>query len=162
MLTPSSGLLFIEFVDFRAETFLLLSKLWSEFRAKVLRLENLANLNLALNVRAYIVGTGTSLDPLDRFFQCFYLPQPETGDQLLRLGERPVDYCRLPPRESDAHALRARVEPFARKHHAGLYQLFVVLPHFGKELRVRENARFGILVSFNDDHYSHCIISFCF
>ena len=47
------------------------------------------------------------------------------------------------------------MEPLGGEHHASLHQLFVVLPHFGKELLVRENARLGVLVGFDQHHESH-------
>ena len=67
-------------------------------------------------------------------------PLSEAGDQLLRLREGSVDHCPLPSRKSDTRALRARVKPLTRQHHARLHQLFVELPHFGKELLARENS----------------------
>ena len=81
---------------------------------------------------------GGALDPLDRLVLRLHLDQPEAGDQLLRLGERPVDDGPLAAGELDTRALRARVEPFAGEHHAGLHQLLVVLAHRGEQLLARE------------------------
>src|SRR5262249_22950303 len=49
--------------------------------AEVLGLEELADLDLRAAVE------GGPLEPLDRLFLRLALPQPESGDQLLRLGE---------------------------------------------------------------------------
>ena len=84
---------------------------------------------------------GAALDPFDRLFLRLHLPQPEAGDQLLGLGEGPVDHGPLVAGELDARALRARMEPLAREQDAGLCQLFVVLPHLGQKLLVRKTLR---------------------
>src|SRR6516164_4680704 len=65
-----------------------LPQLGSKLGTEVLCFEDLANLNL----RFPFLRTGAALDPFDRFFHGPHLPQPETGDQLLGLGERPVDH----------------------------------------------------------------------
>src|SRR3989304_4843901 len=103
-------------------------------RTEVLQLEYLANLDLAFL-------EGDALGPFDRLFLRLHLNQPETGDELLRLGEGSIDHGALRSREPDACALRARVEPLRREQHAGLHQLFVILRHLGKLLFGRENAR---------------------
>jgi hypothetical protein len=56
---------------------------------------------------------------------------------------------------SDARALRAGLESFAREHHAGLDQLLVEPPHRGEELLVGEDSGFGLLVGLDQDHESH-------
>src|SRR2546425_12648823 len=48
------------------------------------RLEHLPDLHLGAAVER------RALQPLDRLFLRFALPEPEAGDQLLRLGEGPV------------------------------------------------------------------------
>src|SRR2546425_194162 len=70
----------------------------------------------------------------------FWLWQVKAGDQLLRLGERPVDHGALVSREPDPRALRTRLEPLGREQHAGFRQLLVVLSHRGQELLVRKHA----------------------
>src|SRR5262249_53879864 len=55
-------------------------------RCEVFGLEQRANLDLAL----LVVGVGAALDPIDGLLQGLHLPEPEAGDQLFRLGERPV------------------------------------------------------------------------
>ena len=57
--------------------------------------------------------------------------------------------------ELDARALRARLEPLALQHDAGLHQLFVVLHHGGEQLLARHDACLGVLVGLADDHESH-------
>src|SRR5256885_14420775 len=91
----------------RAQALLLLPQLWRELGAEVLRLEHLADLDLGILPHRI----GAALDPFDRLFLRLHLPDPEAGDQLLGLGEGPVEAGALRTREPDARALRARVEP---------------------------------------------------
>src|SRR6516164_1761620 len=56
-------------------------------------------------------------DPFDRFFERPHLPQPESGDQLLALGEGSVDHRVLAAAEPDAHAMGARAQPFRREQY---------------------------------------------
>src|SRR2546422_244158 len=109
----------------RAKALFLLPELGSELGAEIRRLEDLANFDLGLRAS----GIGAALDPFDRFLLRLHLNQPEAGDQLLRLGEGPVDHGPLRSGELDARALGARLEPLAREQHAGFDELFVVLPH---------------------------------
>src|SRR6266545_7576959 len=95
----------------RAYPLLLGAELGRELGTEILRFEHLANLDLGLRARE---GIGAALDPFDRFFLGLHLPQPEAGDQLLRLGEGSVDDRSLCAREPDARAFRARLEPLAR------------------------------------------------
>src|SRR5437879_11542295 len=88
----------------RAQALLLLPQLGGEFRTEVLRFEHLANLDLGLPAE----GIGAALDPFDRLFLGLHLPQPETGDQLFRFGEGPVDHGPLAAPEPHALAFRAR------------------------------------------------------
>src|SRR6266480_1908714 len=138
----------------RAQALLLLPQLGRELGAEVLRLEHLADLDLGILPHRI----GAALDPFDRLFLRLHLPYPETRDQLLGLGEGPVDDGALRTREPDARALRARVEPFAREHHAGLRQLLVELPHRGEELLVGHHARLGVLAGLDHDHESHRVL----
>src|SRR5207247_11362843 len=110
--------------NLRAVPLLLLPQLGSERGAEVRRLEDLANLDLGVLERS-------ALEPLDRLFFRPHLPQPEPGDELLRLGEGAVDDGPLPLGELDARALRARLESLAREHHPRLHPLFVELPLAG-------------------------------
>src|SRR5438128_264504 len=65
---------------------------------EVLQLAQLANLDLAFL-------EGDAFSPVDRFVLRIYLDQPEAADQLLGLGEGPVDHGALCPRELDTRAL---------------------------------------------------------
>src|SRR3989442_8859627 len=132
----------------RAQPLLLLPELGAQRGTEVVRLEHLANLHVAFL-------EGGSLQPLDGLIPRLHLPQPEAGDQLLRLREGPVGHGPLASVEPDPHALRARLESLACEHHAGLRQLLVELPHLGQDLLVREDARFRVLVRFDDHHESH-------
>src|SRR6266705_3266091 len=78
-------------------------------RTEVLQLEQLANLDLAFC--SFAMGSGDALGPVDRLFPRLHLDQPVAGDQLLRLGERPVDHGAFAPGELDPRALGARLEP---------------------------------------------------
>src|SRR5213594_328561 len=117
-------------------------------RREVLGLEHLADLHLGVLERS-------TLEPLDRLRLGLHLPEPEAGDQLLGLGERPVDHGPLPAGEPDPRALRAGLEPLGREHHARLGQLLVELLHVGKDLLVGEDAGLGVLVGFDDHHETH-------
>ena len=66
----------------------LLAQLGCEILAEILRFEDLADLDLAV----LAMRVGAALDPFDRLLQRLALPEPEAGDQFLRLGERPVDH----------------------------------------------------------------------
>src|SRR6266550_2200799 len=127
-----------------AYALLLCPQLRRQRGTEIVRLEDLANLDLGAAVE------GRPLEPLDRFVLGLHLPQPEAGNELLRLGERPVDHSALVAGEPHTRAFRARLQPFAGEHHAGLDQLFVELAHLGEDLLVRQNSRLGVLVGFHD------------
>src|SRR6185369_15706466 len=94
----------------RANAFLLGPQLRRELGTEVFRLEHLTNLHLG-------ALEGSALEPFDRLFLRFHLPQPEARDQLLRFGERSVDHGSLSAREPHPRALRAGLQPLAREHH---------------------------------------------
>src|SRR5262249_40416733 len=60
--------------------------------------------------------------------------------------------------EADAGALRAGLQAVAGEHHAGLHQLLVELAHFGQQLLAGQDAGFGILGGFDDDHETHGLL----
>ena len=130
---------------------LLLPQLGRELLAEVLRLEHLADLDLALA----LVGVGAALDPLDRLVQRLHLNQPEAGDQLLGLREGTVDHVAVLAAELDPRALRAGLQPLAREQHARVRQLLVELAHLGEQLLARHDARLGVLVGLDHDHEPH-------
>src|SRR5712691_8529149 len=121
-----------------------------ELGTEVVRFEDMANLDVGAVIER------RTLEPLDRLFVGLHLPQPEAGDQLLRLGERPVDHGPLASREPDTRALRARLQSLRREQHAGFRQLFIELPHRGEGFFVGEDSGLGVLVGFHQDHESHC------
>src|SRR3989441_3598025 len=139
-----------------AQALFLLPELGGRLGTEDAGLEPLANLNPGFP----LMGVGAALAPFDRLFHRPHLPQPEAGDQLLGLGEGPVDHGSIPSREPDALAFRTRVEPFGGEQHTGFHQLFVVLPHFGKELLARQNPRLRVLVGLDYHHESHWHVSF--
>src|SRR3712207_3282018 len=70
------------------------------------------------------------LRPLDRLLAGGHLEHPVAGDQLLGLGERPVDDRGVAVLvELHAGAVRAGPEAVAVEHDAGLDQLLVVGAH---------------------------------
>src|SRR4029077_17794799 len=101
---PPSGLLLLVCVrgHLLADALFILSHLDSVLGTKVVILEHLANLDLRFPREEWI---RSALDPLDRLVQRFYLEQPEASDQLLRLGERPIDHGPFASRESHANSL---------------------------------------------------------
>src|SRR2546429_63336 len=103
------------------QALLLRPEIGSKLGTEVLCLEHPANLNLGFP----FMRTGAAFDPLDCLFHRSHLPQPEAGDQLLGLGEGPVDDSPFLSREPDALALRTRVEPLGGEQHASFHQLFV-------------------------------------
>src|SRR5436309_272868 len=129
---------FLPLLGLRAQALLLFPELGRELGPEVFRLEHLANLDLGLAFERE--GIRAALDPFDRLCLRLHPPQPEAGDQLLRPGERPVDYGALVARELDPRALGTRLEPLGREQHAGFRQLLVVLSHRGQELLVRKHA----------------------
>src|SRR4029077_15956729 len=70
---------------------------------------------------------GCSLEPLECLVDRAHLPQPIAGNQLLALGERPVDDGALLASELNAFTLGARGEAARLEYHARLHQLFVEL-----------------------------------
>src|SRR5215813_369699 len=84
--------------------------------AEVLGLEHRADLDR-------VVAEGRAAQPRDRLVHRLHLPEPEARDELLALGERPVDDRRLAAVEAYAHALRARLDALTREHHARAHQL---------------------------------------
>src|SRR5690348_2870895 len=72
---------------FLPDAALLLTELRCELGSKVFLLENLPDLEHGF--RAGRIGT--PLRPFDGLVHGPALPQPETGDELLRFGERSVD-----------------------------------------------------------------------
>ena len=96
-----------------------------------------------------------ALHPFDRLGLVLHLDDPVAGDQLLGLGERPVDHAALVAGETDARTLRAWAQPGAVEHDAGLDHLLVELRHLGEHLLRRHLAGLGILVRLDDHHETH-------
>src|ERR687885_730136 len=138
----------------RSHPVLLLPELGGELGAEVLGLEHRANLDLRT------AAEGCPLEPLDGLFHRPDLPDPVAGDELLGLGEGPVDHGLLVCREPHALPLGARVQSLGRQHHARPRQLFVVLTHFGEELLAGHRARLALLARLHQYHHSHRHISF--
>src|SRR5207247_2679008 len=90
------------------QTLFLLAKFRRQRLAEVLGLEHLPDLDLRVGWHR----VGTALDPLDRLLLRFHLPQPEAGDELLRFGERSVDYRAFAAGEANPGTLAARLQPF--------------------------------------------------
>src|SRR5207237_9160666 len=136
-------------LDLLPELLLLLADLAAGIAGReVRRLEDLADLHLG-------ILEACALEPLVRLLLRLHLPEPDAGDQLLRLRERPVDHGPLACGETDASTLRARLQALAGEHHPRLHQLFVELPHGVEDLLVRKNARLRVLVGLHDHHETH-------
>src|SRR5215813_1808014 len=90
----------LQLLGLRTHTLLLLPELGRELCSKVLRFEHLANFDLGFSLH----GVWAALDPIDRLCHRLHLPQPETGNQLLRLGEGPVNDSPLASRKLDARS----------------------------------------------------------
>src|SRR5690606_24042681 len=113
-------------LELSAQPLLLLTKLRRELLAEILRLVDRSDLE-----HAFLAGhrVRALLRPFERLFHRLHLPQPEPGDELLRLRERPVDDGRLPAGELHALTFAARLQALPRQHDAGLDELLVVLAH---------------------------------
>src|SRR5690242_9188293 len=131
-----------------AQPFLLLLELGLERVTEVLHLEHLANLHFAIAERG-------PFQPFDGFVQRLHLPQPEPGDELLRLRERSVDHRPLAAGEPYPHALGALLEPLGGEQHARFLELHVELAHLGQDLLIREHPGFGVLIGFDHHHEAH-------
>src|SRR5205807_1886120 len=83
------------------------------------------------------------------------LPQPKSGDQLLRFGEWAIDDRFLSARKLHPRTLAAGMKTFARQHYAGVRQLLIEISHVGEQLLTRHDTRFGIFIGFNNHHESH-------
>src|SRR5215469_601459 len=134
---------------FLAQPFLLLLQLRRQVLAKVGCLKHPPDFDLLSPVER------RPLQPLHRLFHRPHLPQPVPGNQFLGLGKGPVNDGPVLSRKPHPFPFRARLEPVARQHDSGLYQLFVELPHRGEQLFAGKNARFRILVRLHNDHDSH-------
>src|SRR4051794_12794969 len=92
----------VAFGELRALALFLLAQFGRELGAEILRLVHLAQLDFAV---ALLEGARAALEPLQRFFFRFALPQPEAGDQLLGLGKRAVDDAALVAADFQARTL---------------------------------------------------------
>src|SRR5215213_7345185 len=128
-----------------------------------LRLEHLTDLDLARGAVLTRVDPGEYLErePLGPFHGLVHrldLEDPVTGDQLLGLGERPVDDHPVPAGELHPPPRDAREQPREVEEHAGLLELVVVAAHRGQELLAGHRARFRI--SLDHHHHPHVAPSF--
>src|SRR5437773_6381057 len=122
-------------------------------RAKIVQLEELAELNFAFLALAAQVGD--ALGPLDRLFPRLHLDDPVSGDEFLRFGKGAVDHRALASGKLDAGARGAGLEPGQVEQHAGLHQLLIVLTYGRKDLLARLFARFRVLAGLHDHHEPH-------
>src|SRR4051812_36600092 len=100
-------------------------------------------------------GIGAALRPGHGLVHVLDLPDREARDQLLGLGERPVDDGAAATVEGDALGLGARLEAGGGHHHAGLDQLLREPVHRLERLRGGRNALFGLLTGFHEHHDAH-------
>src|SRR6516165_593824 len=128
--------------------------------AEIFQLKHLANFDLA--VLSTDGGIGKSPGPFHRLLPRLHLDDGVARDQLFRLGEGSVDYCALAPGIFDAPALRAWLEAARIEQYACLDQLLVIISHRGEELLRRLASSLGVPGGFDQNHESHCRVSFCF
>src|SRR5436190_7363425 len=138
-----------------AQALFLGSHFGGELGAEVLGLEHLADLDGGLRAR----DGRHALDPRDRLVLRLALPHPEAGDELLGFRERAVDDGGLAAGKDDPRPLRARVQPFAGQHDAGIDELFVEIAHPGEDVVVGHDARFAVLVGVHQNHEPHGLCS---
>src|SRR4051812_35173468 len=124
-----------------SQAVLQLAQLGRHLVAEIVGLEDLPDLDLAATLRRVRAALG----PLDGLVERLALPQPVAGDQLLGLGERPVDDAALRTAELHARTLRAGVESLALEHHARLHELLVVPAHRGEQLLAGHLPCLGLL-----------------
>src|SRR6266851_3789615 len=122
-------------------------------RSEILHLEELANLDLAFI--AYTVEDRYALGPLDRFFPRVHLDDPVPSDQLLGLGERPVDHHLRSSRKLDARCLRTGLESGELDQYAGLSQILRIVSDRGNDILAGSLPRFTVPAGFNDQHELH-------
>src|SRR4030095_409588 len=122
-------------------------------RAEVLGLEDRTDFNFCL----LVVRVRATLQPLDRLVPRLDLPQPQTGDELLRLREGAVDDRALRTGESHTLAPGRRVQAVAREENPSLDQLLVIVAHFREEPLVGQDTTFGRLRCLHNHHYTHVI-----
>src|SRR5512133_3754482 len=136
-------------VDLGPQAFLLGAQLGRELLAEILGLEHGpdGHLDPAVERRA--------LEPLYGLVDRPDLPDPVPGDDLLRLGERPVADGPLRAREPHPLPLGRRGEPVAGEHHACLHELFVELHHLRDQLLARHLPGLGVLVAGDEHHHAH-------
>src|SRR6185312_7593910 len=135
--------------DLCPELVFLFSQIRREFITEILGLGHLSDLDLGVLERR-------PSEPRYRFIPRLHLPDPEACNQLLGLGEWPVDDRSLAVRELHAGALRTGEESVTCEHHASFHELFVERTHPCQHLTVRHDAGFGVAGRLYDDHESHC------
>src|SRR3954454_18178003 len=74
-------------------------------------------------------GIGAALYPGDRLIHVLDFPEPEAGDQLAGLGERPVDDRTAGTIERDTLALRRWREAVGGEQDAGIAKLVIKSAH---------------------------------
>src|SRR5262245_10808058 len=124
--------------------------------AEVLELEQLAHLELRLAAVDRRVGEAPR--PLHRLLARLHLDQGVARDQLLRLGERPVDHGALRSRVLHAPAGLAGLESRGVEQHARLLQLLMVFLHLVDQLLCGHHALLAVLRGLHDHHEPHGLL----
>jgi hypothetical protein len=122
-----------------SEMYFVLDLLFGQDGCEIFHLKDLADFDFGLAGAAAVGGT---LDPLDGLFEGLDLQDREAGDELLGLGEGPVDDGTRLAGELDACAFGGGMEAIEGEQDAGLDELLVVLAHLGHELWIGEGAFF--------------------
>src|SRR5262245_23671547 len=126
-------------------------------RTEVLELKELTDLDLAL--LAVARGVGKALAEGEGLLARLRLDNGVPGDQLLRLGERPVDDRTLVAVVSDAPALGARLQAGGVEERARSGELLVERRHLGDESLLGHDAGLRVLAGLDDDHEPHWCVS---
>src|SRR4030095_16293871 len=82
------------------------SQFRGELGAEILRLEDLANLDVGFDARERV---GCTLDPVDRLLPGLHLENPEAGNELIGLGEGTVDHRALVAPQRTSRACLSRL-----------------------------------------------------
>src|SRR6202034_1113034 len=98
--------------------YFVLNLLFGQDGCEVFHLKDLADFDFGAGFE------GAALEPFNGLFDIADLPDPETGDELLGLGEGAVDNGMRPAGEFDAYAFGTGMETIHGEHDASLYELF--------------------------------------
>src|SRR5262245_13534946 len=118
---------------------------------EILKLEQLADFDLAI----LMMRIGEAAGPFEGLLARFHLDDGVAGDELLRLGERPVDEPAPAALIFDAPACGRGMETIGIEQHPRLGEFLMIVRHGGEKVLARHNAPLRVLRRLDDDHESH-------